>query len=734
MSRLLIVANRLPMTVEVAGGQPAVVASSGGLATGLRGPHERGDGHWIGWPGDTTGLDDAQRAALAQQLATQRMVPVWLSTEDVHGFYTGVSNGVLWPLFHYLLDQVPIEISDWSAYERVNHLFADAVVAAHRPGDLIWVHDYHLMLLPQLLRERLPEARIGYFLHVPFPTSEVFRTLPWRDQILEGLLGADLVGFHTATYMRHFASSLLRILGLAVDVDRVHVNGRQVHLGVFPMGVDAAHFAAVGDQPSTAAQAAELRGADGCQILVAIDRLDYTKGLRRRLLAFEQLLRDHPTLHGHVRLIQVAVPSREAVGAYQEFRHEVEAMIGRVNGAFATPQWTPVHYLYRALTEPELLALYRAADVMLVTPLRDGMNLVAKEFAATRTDEDGVLVLSEFAGAASELAESLIVNPYDIARAASTYQRALAMPVGERRMRMRALRWRVLSYDVHHWVDSFLHALAAASAAGETAALRASPPAALAAAVQHMHAAPHLLLLLDYDGTLSPFAAVPALAAPDAALLALLRRLATRPHTQVHVVSGRQRDTLQQWLGDLPIGLHAEHGLWSRRALHGEWRQLVEPPTAWRERVLPILRDFGARTPGSLIEVKTASIAWHYRMADPEYGAAQAKELQAHLEQMLSNAPVEVLCSAKVVEIRPHGVHKGVIVPPLLAEAPPDALVVGIGDDRTDEDLFVALPERALSIHVGPQPSRAALRIANVAAARRLLASLLDDGDAPTAR
>jgi trehalose 6-phosphate synthase/phosphatase len=727
MSRLLIVANRLPITVETTDGRMAISSSPGGLATGLRGPHQRADGMWIGWPGETAGLDAAQQAELAQYLAAERMVPVALPPEDVQGFYEGVSNGVLWPLFHYLVDQVPLEVSDWGAYERVNEAFADAVAAQHQPGDMVWVHDYQLMLVPQMLRQRLPEARIGFFLHVPFPASEVFRTLPVRDHLLEGVLGADLVGFHTAAYMRHFASSLLRILGLTVDVDRVLVGDRHVHLGVFPMGIDAARFAALGEDAGVVAEAAELRGTDGCQTLVAIDRLDYTKGLPRRLLAFEKLLRDHPALCGHVRLIQVAVPSRAAIGAYQDFRHQVDAMIGRLNGAFGTPQWVPAHYIYRALSERELVGLYRAADVMLVTPLRDGMNLVAKEFVAARSDEDGVLVLSEFAGAAAELAEALVINPYDIKRAAEVYYRALTMPVDERRTRLRALRSRVMANDAQHWIAAFLRALEDASARRETPALRPSSSAAVHDAVRGMRAASHLLLLLDYDGTLVPFAAVPELAAPDAALVALLGRVAARPHTAVHVVSGRRRDTLERWLGALPIGLHAEHGLWSRPQPSDDWRQAVDPPTEWRERVRPILQDFVANTPGSLIEEKTASLAWHYRMADPEYGAAHAQELQMHLAQLLSNAPVEILRSAMVVEIRPHGVHKGLIVPPLVEAAPPGTLVVGIGDDHTDEDLFAALPADALSIHVGPQASRAALRIPNIEATRRILAELVDD-------
>src|SRR6266516_2968377 len=336
------------------------------------------------------------------------------------------------PLFHYLINQVPLHVRDWGAYERANRRFAEVVAAHHRPGDLVWVHDYHLMLVPQLVRELVPGARIGFFLHIPFPGSEVFRTLPNRERLLEGMLGADLVGFHTAAYMRHFASSLLRILGIAVDVDRAQLGERTVRLGVFPMGIDAGRFARLGADPEVTREVSALRGSGDCAVLLAIDRLDYTKGIPRRLLAFDRLLRRHPSLREHVRLIQVAVPSRTHIE------------------------------VYRSLSERELVALYRAADVMLVTPVRDGMNLVAKEFVAARTDEDGVLVLSEVAGAAAELAEALHVNPYDVDRTSEIYYHALTLPAEERRARMLGLRRRVTTYAVEHWVRSFLGALEAA--------------------------------------------------------------------------------------------------------------------------------------------------------------------------------------------------------------------------------------------------------------------------------
>jgi trehalose 6-phosphate synthase/phosphatase len=725
MGRVLIVSNRLPVTVgRDDDGALRVSRSSGGLATGLAGVHARTGGLWIGWPGITGELSPEDQALLAQRYADMSVVPVPLNADEVEQYYEHFCNGILWPALHYLIGQLPLEIPDFGLYERVNRRFAAAAVASYQPGDTIWVHDYQLMLVPEMIRERLPDARIGFFLHVPFPASDVFRVLPFRDRLIAGLLGADLVGFHTAEYMRHFASSALRTYGVAIEVDRLRWNGRLVRVGVFPMGVDAGAFAAAADSAEVATAAAAVRAHDppDMRLLVGIDRLDYTKGIPRRLLAFEQLLRKNPGLRERVRLIQVAVPSRTNVERYQEFRDQVNTLVGRINGQFATASWVPVHYLYRGLPQEEVIALYRAADVALVTPIRDGMNLVAKEFVASRTDEDGVLVLSDFAGAAHELAEAVHVNPYDVEGAAEAYGRALSMPEDERRERMQALRRRVFSYDVHRWARVFLQRLdETANAIGGRGAL--SPANALWEAVARARAARPLVLLIDYDGTLIPFATTPELARPDTEALALLRALAGRADTEVHVVSGRSRNTLERWLAALPIHLHAEHGFWSRPA-GGTPVMLEPPPVVWREKVLPILRDYAERTPGSLVEDKPAGLAWHYRAADPEFGPVQANELRLHLSEILNNVPVEILPGDKVIELRALGVNKGRIVPEILARRP-DAFILAFGDDQTDEDLFAALPPGSVAIHVGPGDSRAPLRVAGVKDVRVLLRGLI---------
>ncbi len=536
------------------------------------------------------------------------------------------------------------------------------------------------------------------------------------------------IGFHTAAYVRHFSSSVLRTTGAWTEVDRILWRGREVRLGVFPMGVDAAHWTELGGDPGIGEEIRTLRPGPQ-QLLVGIDRLDYTKGISRRLLAYEQLLVRHPELREQVRLVQVAVPSRTGVGAYQGVRDTVDALVGRINGRFGTPNWSPVHYLFRGLSPKEIAALYRAADVLIVTPIRDGMNLVAKEFIASRTDGDGVLVLSEFTGAAAELAEALLVNPYDLEGTADTLCRALQMPEQERRLRMAALRTRVESYDVHRWSREFLDRLG--SDAGPPHALRPSPPSVLAQAQARIRDAPSATLFLDYDGTLVEFALTPELAVPDVELLQLLSALARR--YAVHVVSGRRRDTLERWLGALPVGLHAEHGYWSR--MPGErWIGAEVDPSSWLPQVKSILEEYAARTPGALVEVKTAGLAWHYRAADPEFGAAQAGDLLLHLATLLSNTPAEVLTGDRVVEIRPQGVNKGQVVPAVLAHAPRGSVVCALGDDRTDEDLFAALPQGAISVHVGPAASRAELRVSSVGEARSFLRGLLPGAPPPATR
>ncbi|QSQ20013.1 bifunctional alpha,alpha-trehalose-phosphate synthase (UDP-forming)/trehalose-phosphatase [Pyxidicoccus parkwayensis] len=720
MSRLLLVSNRLPVTVKAEKDSVSVVRSSGGLATGLSRPHERSGGLWLGWPGDVSRLTDAQRAQVESQLTGLRCVPLYLSASEVSRFYEGYSNRVLWPLCHYMLDRIPRQDRDWEIYRKVNERFADLVVRHYQPGDTIWVHDYQLMLVPGLLRQRLPGARIGYFHHIPFPSAEIFSTLPRRQELLKGLLGADLIGFHTVSYVRHFSGSLLRQLGLDTDIDRIIWDGREVRVGAFPMGIDVSAFEPLARDSGILEEVATLRRkAEGQRLLLGIDRLDYTKGIPRRLLAVQRLLEREPAWRGRLRFIQVAVPSRTQVDAYAAYREKVDELVGRINGTYGSVTNVPVHYLYRSFNERQLVGLYRAADVMLVTPVRDGMNLVAKEFCAARPDEDGVLVLSEFAGAAAEMDSALIVNAYDVEAMADAIETALEMPEDERRSRMRALREGVKARDVHWWAASFIDRLQGLKTMAEKGLKSGAEALAL------MKDAPRLHLLLDYDGTLVGFAPRPELASPDDALRELLAKLLARPSTSLSIVSGRPKETLEAWFGELPISLHAEHGLWSRTRPGQPWRMLEGVSFEWKARARPVLEAFCERVPGSFLEEKTASLAWHYRMVDPEFGANQARELRLLLMETFARQHMDVLPGDRVVEVRPHGVHKGRVVGEATEGLAPGTLVVAIGDDRTDEDLFAAMPPGGLTINAGQRPTRAAFRVNGPTEVRKLLQGLL---------
>jgi trehalose 6-phosphate synthase/phosphatase len=415
------------------------------------------------------------------------------------------------------------------------------------------------------------------------------------------------------------------------------------------------------------------------------------------LLAFERLLEKAPSLRHKVIFIQVAAPSRIKVPAYEKFRRQVDEIVGRVNGRFGGPSYQPIHYVTRPLPQSDVVKLYGVADVMIVTPLRDGMNLVAKEFVACRRDGDGVLVLSEFAGAAAELGEALIVNPFDIDQVASAMLQAIEMPANERLTRMAALRERLQSFDSEDWCNTFIGLL---QNVAEEPKLRAKKVDANL--LLEKIGDERLLLLLDYDGTLVPIAPTPQLAIPDADLLALLKTLVEETDVEVHIVSGRSRDFLEKWFGDLKIGLHAEHGYWSRLDGSG-WKGPLEGPRAdWKSQIIPILEQFTRETPGSLIEEKTCSIAWHYRMSDPDHAAKKANEMRFQLRDALASQPLEVIPGKKIVEVRQQGFGKGRIVGMLPLRVTNTGLrIVAIGDDHTDEEMFASLPENGISVQVG---------------------------------
>lgn len=737
--RLIVVSNRLPYTLKRTADGWKTEKSSGGLATAMGPLLKRTSGLWIGWAGENTGIaDDKRKDVLVNWAEQERYVAVDLPPLVARGFYEGFSNQTLWPLFHHFPYVFRFNPDEWKAYVEANERFCDVVLKHLRPDDIVWIHDYQLMLLPKLLRAAVPDARIGFFLHIPFPSSAVFRILPRREELLEGLLGADYVAFHTYRYLQHFRDSVLRLLGAGSRMDRVEFGGRTVRLEALPIGIAPEEFTRLlSDDRQTKKRLAEMRERFRCcRVLLAVDRLDYTKGIPERLRAFRRLLSASPALRGQVVLVQVAVPSRERIPMYKELRQEVDELVGQINGEWGTPDWTPVIYLRRNLPRSELVALYALADVAWVAPLRDGLNLVAKEYVACHPEGDGVLVLSEFAGAASEMGEAYHVNPYDEEQTAETVARVLELPIEERRERMSALFKRIRQNNVYSWSERFLSNL-------ETAAVSRS---------ERDHAEPELLpvetavnvfrnsksrlLLLDYDGTLVPYAKRPQDAVPPEELIQLLGRLAASTDTTVAVVSGRSRANLELWFGHVPgLWLAAEHGAVMRSPETMEWElHHGAYSDEWKKEVYPVLEHFVERTPGSLIEEKEFALVWHYRMSDPEFGEWLANDLVDNLEQMLAETPLHAVRGQKSVEVKLTWANKGEVMSRLTAACPQPDFLLAAGDDRTDEDLFERLPDSAWTIHVGGNTSRAKFRLSGPDEMRELLNSFSLKRDADAAR
>lgn len=700
--RLLVVSNRLPVAVAFEGGSLRARRTIGGLASALTSVAERAEMLWVGWPGMHTD-DAAQRSEIGSRLASDfGCLPVFIPHDLFDKFYQGFSNNCLWPLFHYFPRLANYEPDEWQAYRAVNELYCQRVIEVARPGDRIWVHDYQLMLLPNLLRRALPDEAIGFFLHIPFPTYEIFRDLPWREQLLRGVLGADLIGFHTYDYMRHFLSSLLRLLGLEHDLGQIGVGSRLARADTFPLGVDTPHLAELAADPQVLAQTSELAGKFKTQkTILSVDRLDFTKGIPARLLAFERFLDRHPDWLGKVRLVLICVPSRTEVPAYQKLKGQVDELVGRVNGKFGALDWQPVWYLYRGFSTNELAGFYRYSDVAMVTPLRDGMNLIAKEYLACRVDDSGVLILSETAGASGELGEALLVNPNDLDGMADAIEAALTMPGEEQARRNRPMRERLRRYDSARWADDFLSRL------DETLSLQTSrrrrlDDARRAELLAQYQSAQRRLLLLDYDGTLTPIVSLPGQAGPDTELKGLILRLTESPRSTAVVISGRDHRTLEGWLGGLGLTLVAEHGAWLSDRNGKNWRMIeAEGGSDWKAVIRPVLETYVDRTPGSLVEEKSLALVWHYRMADPELGSLRAKELADTLASFVANTALHVLHGSKVLEIKDSGVGKGKAAMRWLNATPPPDFVLAIGDDETDEDMFEALPAEAWTVRVG---------------------------------
>lgn len=721
MSRLIVVSNRLPVSLAHEGGEWRTKRSAGGLATAMDPILRKAGGLWIGWPGTKDRLPAEARDLLLRE---QVSVAVDLPADVAEKFYEGYSNQVLWPLFHSFPTRLRFEPDEWDAYIHANQIFCRAVVEHYQPGDRVWVHDYHLMLLPRFLREALPDAAIGFFLHIPFPGSDLFAVLPRGDELLDGLLGADLVAFHTHTDLHHFRRALRRLAGTESSTDAVHTGGRDVRVQALPIGISTDEFTGLEAKEQVQRALSELRAQySGRRVVVAVDRLDYTKGLPHRLSAYRRMLATWPELLGRLVLLQIAVPSRENIGDYQALRSEVHELIGEINGEYGTPDWVPVVYIHRNIPREELVAIYALADVCWVGPLRDGMNLVAKEYVACKPQGDGVLVLSSFAGAAAEMGEALLINPLDEERTAGTVKRALDMDERERRERMLALHQRVAENNVFVWGERFLKHLEAAAHVNAEQRAGQAPVLDRAAFSAHWRGASGRLVLLDYDGTLTGFYDLPHLAVPDAELTGILTKLAADSANHVVLISGRREADLQNWFGDIEgLGLAAEHGARWRLPGYAEWTGRVAG-AAWKPTVRPILEHHVERIPGSWVEEKEFALVWHYRTAEAEFGGWVASELVAVLEGLLAQTDLRAYQGNKIVEVKPAAVNKGALGAELAGMYAAE-FICAFGDDRTDEDLFAALPDTAWTVHVGPGASRARWRVGSPGEVRRILSAV----------
>ncbi|KAL1560390.1 Trehalose-6-P synthase/phosphatase complex synthase subunit [Salvia divinorum] len=734
--RLLVVANRLPVSaIRKDDDSWGLEISVGGLVSALLGINEF-EARWIGWAGVNV-PDEVGQRSLTKALAEKRCIPVFLDEEIVHQYYNGYCNNILWPLFHYLglpqedrLATTRSFQSQFAAYKEANQMFADVVNAHYREGDVVWCHDYHLMFLPKCLKDYNRKMKVGWFLHTPFPSSEIHRTLPSRSELLRSVLAADLVGFHTYDYARHFVSACTRILGLEGTPDGVEDQGKLTRVAAFPIGIDSERFIRALELDVVKAHMNQLKERfAGRKVMLGVDRLDMIKGIPQKILAFEKFLEENPVWRDKVVLVQIAVPTRTDVPEYQKLSSQVHEIVGRINGRFGSLTAVPIHHLDRSLEFHELCALYAVTDVALVTSLRDGMNLVSYEFVACQASKKGVLILSEFAGAAQSLgAGAILVNPWNITEVASSIGYALTMPADEREKRHRHNFTHVSTHTSQEWAETFVSELNDTVVEAQLRIRQIPPLLPKGDAVERFMHSNNRLLILGFNATLTEpvdtqgrridqFKEMELKLHQD--LKEPLRRLCEDPKTTIIVLSGSDRNVLDENFGGYSLWLAAEHGMFLRRTT-GDWMTTMPENLNmdWVDSVKHVFEYFTERTPRSHFELRETSLVWNYKYADVEFGKLQSKDLLQHLwTGPISNASVDVVQGARSVEVRAVGVTKGAAIDRILGEivhhthveAPIDyVLCVGHFLPK-DEDIYSFFePE----LPTGPAPSARA-KIAN---------------------
>ncbi|GAN06108.1 trehalose 6-phosphate phosphatase [Mucor ambiguus] len=620
---------------------------------------------------------------------TGHIVPIFLDQKKSHGHYEGYCKQV-----QTSSGDSRAEKRHWDDYVAVNRQFADTIIDRYQENDIIFINDYHLLLVPEMIREKLPDAAIGIFIHATFPSSEIFRCLQTRNKILQGMLGSNLIGFQTYSYARHFISSCTRVLGCETTQVGVSYNGTMVSVGAFPIGVDCNRVAQFCKQPGVQPKMDAIRDMyAGKKIIVGRDKLDSTKGILQKLHAFEKFLKDFPEWRNNVVLIQVATPTH---GDHSKLEAKISEAVSHINSEFGSIAFVPCHYYHQDIDRDEYYALLSVADLALITCSRDGMNTTSYEYVLCQHDkpDQGPLILSEFAGTAGSLNAAILVNPYDLAGVARAINGALTMSIEERTTRHDKLYSHVTSHTADFWAHSFIKQLVSVSQQQDLQS-HATPKLDMQKLVQDYKSAKKRIMFFDYDGTLTPIVSVPSDAKPGHSMLKALQILCNDPKNIVWVVSGRDQVVLDEWLGSsiTNIGLSAEHGCYLKEIGSSEWNSIVDGiDMSWKADVEEIFDYYTERTQGSFVEHKKSSITWHYRMADAEYGAFQAKECQNHLENaIVSKYPVEILVGKKNLEVRPMSVNKGEIVKRILSKNSDTNLVMCAGDDKTDEDMFRAL-------------------------------------------
>lgn len=723
MSKTIIVSNRLPIRIEKEDGQKVYKTSEGGLATGLGSIYKEGKNIWIGWPGIS--LEHEEEQEVEKELINRNMRPVFLTEDDVEDFYLGFSNQTLWPAFHYFIHHMRFVDEEWEAYYNANRKFADAVSKWLEPDDIIWVHDYQLMLVPEMIRKQFPNVTIGFFQHIPFPSYEVFRMIPWRKKLLNGVLGADYIGFHTYDDMRHFLSSCHRLAGYSYERNQILVKNRLVEADSLPMGIDYGKYLESATSQLAKAKEISYRDSLGSQeLILSMDRLDYSKGIPGRLQAFDKFLEKYPEYQGRVSLFLIVVPSRDQVASYKALKEKVEFLVGHVNGKYGTINYVPVHFYYRSFPLDDLSAFYRMCKIAMITPKRDGMNLVCKEYIASRENEDGVLILSEMAGASKELSDAILVNPNDQNEMVEAIKKALEMPLNEQKRRMKIMQKTVKKYTIFQWVDLFMNNLKDLKERQQSMATKKLNDKIKSNITKDFKKAKNPIIFLDYDGTLVPFHENPDECAPDAELAQILHQLAVK--AKLVVISGRKAATLEEWLDEFNIDLIAEHGIKTKRA-GAKWQvngDLQED--GWKNEARDILEFYIQRTPGSFLEEKEHTLVWHYRKVEKGLGSLRSSELSSHLKHFMTNKGLDVIEGDHVVEVKPSIINKGKAATERLKGEKVD-FIMAFGDDRTDEDTFEALPKTALTIKVGSGFSYAKYAVENNEEVRALLQSFVQE-------